>query len=53
MKDLIKISIRAILLIIAIYSGAYAVNSSGDTLMSILCGIACAAFVLIKDDKKN
>lgn len=54
MKDLTRVLIRAILLNIAIYSGAIAANSPDNgILMSILCGITCATFVLIKDDKKN
>lgn len=51
MKDLI----RAVLLIIAIYSGAAVVNSHDCFYipMALLCGVACATFVLIKDDKKD
>ena len=48
MKDLI----RAVLLVVAIYSGAIAAHSHGrNTPMAALCGVACTAFVLIKDKK--
>lgn len=53
MKDLI----RAILLVIAIYSGATAANSHDfyvNIPMSILCGVTCAIHSqLIKDNKKD
>lgn len=51
MKDIIRI----ILLPIAIYSGVFAVNSPDhfNIPMAVLCGIACATFVLIKDNKKD
>ncbi len=51
MKDLIRI----VLLAIAIYSGALAVNSPDhfNIQMAVLSGIAGATFVLIKDDKKE
>ena len=47
--------IRSALLIISIYSGAIAANSHDcfNIPMATLCGIACAIFVSIKDDKKD
>lgn len=52
MKDLIT----PILLVVAIYSGIAATNSSHDfyynIMMAILCGMACAIYSrLIKDNK--
>lgn len=51
MKDFI----RTILLVIAIYSGAIAANTRDhfNIPMAVLCGIACATFVSIKDDEKD
>ena len=51
MKDLI----RTLLLVVAIYSTAIAVNSYGyfNTIGAMLCGISCAVFVLTEDKKKN
>ena len=52
MKDLI----RAVLLFVAIYSGATVINSQNYFCilpMALLCGAACSAFVLIKDNKKD
>lgn len=51
MKDLI----RAVLLVIAIYSGAIAANSHDyfNIPMAMLCGVSCSTYVLIKDDKKD
>ncbi len=52
MKDLM----RSILLIVAIYSGAFATaNSQGyaPIIGALVCGLACYAFVEIKDNKKD
>lgn len=51
MKDLI----RSILLIVAIYSGATDANphDGSNIPMAVLCGVVCAIFVSIKDDKKH
>ncbi len=53
MKD----SIRSILLIIAIYSGAAAANSHDVYVyipMSLLCGVVCAIYTqLIKGNKED
>lgn len=51
MKDLI----RTILLIVAIYSGAIALNSHGhdNIIGALLCGISCSVFVLMTDNKKD
>lgn len=51
MKDFI----RAVLLFTAIYSGTYVVylHNYFSIPMGLLCGAACSAFVLIKDDKKD
>lgn len=50
MKDLI----RVVLLVVAIFSGAIAVNSPDtNILIDVLGGVACAAFVLIKDNNKK
>ena len=52
MKDLM----RSILLIVAIYSGAFATaNSHGyDSIIgALVCGLACSTFVAIKDNKKD
>ena len=49
MRDLI----RAILLTIAIYSGAIAANSDVVNIAAAaICGAACSTFVAIKDKKK-
>ena len=52
MKDLI----RSILLIVAIYSGAIAVNSPhgyANIIGALLCGISCSVFVSMTDKKKD
>ena len=45
------------MLVVAIYSGAIATNSANshdyiNISMAILCGVACALFVKIKDKKE-
>lgn len=55
MEDIMKDLIRSILLIVAIYSGAIAVNSPGyaNIIGALVCGLACSVFVAIKDNKKD
>ena len=46
--------IRAFLLTVAIYSGAFATNSDGVNIVAaIICGLTCSAFVSIEDDNKD
>lgn len=51
MKDFI----RTILLIVAIYSGAIALDSHGyaNNIWALLCVISCSVFVSMKDKKKD
>ena len=52
MKDLI----RSILLIVAIYSGAIAVNSPhgyANIIGALVCGLTCSVFASIKENKKD
>ena len=52
MYNLMKNLIKAILLTIAIYSGAIAANSNDVNIsVAAICGAACSVFVVIKDDK--
>ena len=44
--------IRTTLLIVAIYSGAIAASSDDVNIVAaVICGLACAGFVITKDDK--
>lgn len=53
MKDF-KGLIKSILLIVAIYSGAFAACSDETNIVNaIICGLACSVFVSIGDDNKN
>ena len=50
MLNSIKILIRTILLVIAIYSGAAAANSDDVNIeAAVMCAAACAGFVMTKD----
>ena len=51
MKDFI----RTTLLVVAIYSGANALNSHGydNIIGTLLCGISCSVFVSMTDKKKD
>ena len=52
MLNSIKILIRTILLIIAIYSGAAAANSDDVNIeAAVMCAAACSAFVMTKENK--
>ena len=51
MLNSIKILIRTILLTIAIYSGAIAVNSDDVNIeAAVMCAAACSGFVMTKDN---
>ena len=45
--------IRTTLLIVAIYSGAIAVNSDDINIVAtVICGVACGGLAITNDDKK-